>query len=54
MIGAGGEFYPEKVKVCTNPREGFNVVPEFTNPDTFIMHCRREHRNFEGKKHLIF
>jgi len=54
MIGAGGESYPEKVKVYTNPRKGFNVVPEFTNPDTFIMHCRREHRNFEDKKHLIF
>ena len=54
VIGSRGEKYEREVKTILDHKTGFNVVPEFVNKYTFIMHNRRGHRDFERKRRLIY
>tara|TARA_R100001509_G_scaffold157460_3_gene121583 strand:- start:1591 stop:2199 length:609 start_codon:yes stop_codon:yes gene_type:complete len=54
LIGQKGEKYQGIIDVILDDKTGFNVIPEFTDENTFIMHARKPHKNIEDVKHLIF
>jgi hypothetical protein len=54
LIGQKGEKYQDIIDVILDDKTGFNVIPQFTDENTFIMHARKPHKNIEDVKHLIF
>ena len=54
IIGQKGEKYQDIIDVILDDKTGFNVIPQFTDENTFIMHARKPHKNIEDVKHLIF
>ena len=54
LIGQKGEKYQGIIDVILDDKTGFNVIPQFTDENTFIMHARKPHKNIEDVKHLIF
>ena len=54
LIGQKGEKYQDVIEVILDNKTGFNVVPSYTDENTFIMHSRRLHKDIEDVKHLIF
>lgn len=54
LIGQKGEKYQDIIDVILDDKTGFNVIPQFTDENTFMMHARKPHKNIEDVKHLIF